>query len=302
MIHKAYEGNDPYMFASYDREDIELVLPILAALQERGFRVWYYTYAALTADRQEEIAIYLDNCDVFVSFVTQRSLNSQAFRQELNFGIELNKERLIIYLEDVQLSLGMQMRLGFVQNMYYTRHSSMDSFLDELCRSQVLARCRDAEGHVTIYEAYRKGMMSYECGRHAEAVQWLQKAAEQGHAQAMHKLSRCYEKGHGVPRSITTAIQWLEKAAEQGHTQAQSELGAACLQGVGTAQSEEKAIFWYKKAAEKDDVDALCGLGIIYAKRQNAETAVEGVRYLQKAARLGSSYAQDVLRDIGLPW
>jgi len=302
MIQKAYVGNDPYIFASYDRQDSTLVLPIIAALQKRGFRVWYYTDAAPSIDMQDEIAVYLDNCNVFVSFVSKNSLNSQSFRQELNFGIELNKERLIIYLEDVQLSLGMQMRLGFVQNMYYSRHKTMDSFLDELCRSNVLAPCRSTTGYVTADEAYQKGMTSYECARYEEAAQSLQKAAEQGHMQAQYQIAHCYEQGRGVSKNLVKAIDFLHMAAEQGHTQAQCELGNAYYNGIGTTKNDEKALFWYQKAAQQGDANALCGLGIVYCYGQNVQNPMEAVRCFQKAARLGSSYAQDILTDLGVPW
>ena len=302
MNQKAYYGNEPYIFASFDRRDGARVLPIIEAIQARGFRVWYYTDEVLSADQQEDIAIYLDNCNVFVSFVSQNSLESQSFRQELNFGIELNKERLIIYLEDVKLSLGMQMRLGFVQNMYYSRHKTIDSFLDELCRSNVLMPCRDTNGYVTAEEAYRKGMLSYECGRYEEAVKWLQKSAEQGQVDAQFQLSRCYEMGRGVGKNLALSVKWLRMAAEQGHEHAQCNLGNAYFNAIGVQKNDGEALLWYSKAAEQGNVDAICGLGIVYCYGQGVQNPMEAVRYFQKAARLGSSYAQDILGDLGLPW
>lgn len=302
MIQNVYEGKEPYIFVSYDNDDSERVFPIIAGLQERGFRVWYYTDETMSCELREIIAKRLDECSVFLSFVSESSLNSQNFRQELNFGIELKKEQLIIYLEDVQLSLGMRMRLGFVQNMYYTRHNSLDSFLDELCRSNVLAPSRSNTGFVTAEEAYRKGMSAYERGQYTDAIKWLEISANQGQREAQYKLSRCYDKGQGASRNTVTAVKWLRMAAEQGHPQAQSDLGNAYYNGIGVTKNDEEALFWYKKAAEFGDADAICGLGIVYCYGQGVQNPMEAVRCFQKAARLGSSYAQEVLLGLGVPW
>jgi len=51
---------------------------------------------------------------------------------------------------------------------------------------------------------------------YTEAIKWYRKAAEQGNSMAMHSLGMCYEKGHGVAKSITEAIKWYRKAAGQG--------------------------------------------------------------------------------------
>ena len=36
---RAYEGKEPFIFISYAHKDSERVLPILAQLQRRGYRV-----------------------------------------------------------------------------------------------------------------------------------------------------------------------------------------------------------------------------------------------------------------------
>ena len=53
----------------------------------------------------------------------------------------------------------------------------------------------------------------------------LEKAAEQGDAQAQYELGRCYNAGDKVPKDNAIAAQWYAKAAEQGHTDAQFNLG-----------------------------------------------------------------------------
>ena len=48
-------------------------------------------------------------------------------------------------------------------------------------------------------------------------MQWLRKAAELGDAQAQHNLGCCYRCGEGVHKDAEKAVEWLRKAASQGH-------------------------------------------------------------------------------------
>ena len=59
---------------------------------------------------------------------------------------------------------------------------------------------------------------------YTEAVKWLRKAAEQGHAVGQYILGVCYFNGQGVAEDYTEAVKWLRKAAEQGHEEAQEQL------------------------------------------------------------------------------
>ena len=54
-----------------------------------------------------------------------------------------------------------------------------------------------------------------------KAIEWYQKAAEQGHADAQYNLGWIYEKGRGVSADNYKALEWYEKAAVQGVAMAQ---------------------------------------------------------------------------------
>ena len=38
---EAYTGDEPYLFVSYSHRDVEQVYPILDALYDRKYRIWY---------------------------------------------------------------------------------------------------------------------------------------------------------------------------------------------------------------------------------------------------------------------
>ena len=139
----AYEGKEPYIFVSYAHLDSEIVIPIISALQAKGFRVWYDSGIEPGTEWPEYIAEHLNDCTCFVAFMSNNAAASHNCRREINFAIELRKEPLVVYLEeDVKKTLGMRMQLHTVQAMYFTRHKSMASFVQEIARSQMLAPCR----------------------------------------------------------------------------------------------------------------------------------------------------------------
>ena len=46
-------------------------------------------------------------------------------------------------------------------------------------------------------------------------------AAEQGYPPAQYDLGNCYLNGLGVQKSQAEAVEWIRKAAVQGHEKAQ---------------------------------------------------------------------------------
>lgn len=91
-----------------------------------------------------------------------------------------------------------------------------------------------------------------ECiGNLVKATQWLQYAAEQGHALAQICLGSCYYCGQGVPQDYAEAAKWYEKAAEQGDEDAQVYLGFCYGSGRGVPRDYTKAVHWYRKAADQ---------------------------------------------------
>lgn len=48
-------------------------------------------------------------------------------------------------------------------------------------------------------------------------LSWLTLAADQGHPDAMHHLSKLYIQGSGLPKDDSLGLMWLAKAASLGH-------------------------------------------------------------------------------------
>ena len=91
-----------------------------------------------------------------------------------------------------------------------------------------------------------------------KAVEWYQKAAEMGLAEAQVQLAKCYMAGCGVKRNLDLTFEWYHKAAEQGNGWAQYALGHLYCHSFNPPNYPEMRK-WYKKA-EAQGVCQLPGL------------------------------------------
>ena len=81
------------------------------------------------------------------------------------------------------------------------------------------ANSGDAKSQYLLGIMYKKGRKVPK--DYCKALEWYQKAAEQGYDLAQYALGKMYEDGHGVPKDCSKALEWFQKAAEQGHEDAQ---------------------------------------------------------------------------------
>ena len=95
------------------------------------------------------------------------------------------------------------------------------------------------------------GIKYYDEGKYHEAAEWLEKAANQGHAKAQYNLGRCYYNGQGVVPNYEKAAYWFKKAANQGNAEAQYNLGLHYYYGLGVKKDLKKAKFWKDKSGIK---------------------------------------------------
>ncbi len=92
----------------------------------------------------------------------------------------------------------------------------------------------------------------------------LEKLASRGDADAGYDCAGMYRRGEGTAVDREKAFYWYEKAALQGHAKAQYECGNILKNGEGREPDPEKALYWYEKAAEQDHEDALVQCGFMY--------------------------------------
>jgi uncharacterized protein len=93
-----------------------------------------------------------------------------------------------------------------------------------------------------------------------QALQWFERAARQGLAEAQFNLANMYAYGLADPRADVDpnrlAAQWYFEAARQGHAEAQYSLGILFLTGTGVIQNPDEAARWIGLAAAQGHADA----------------------------------------------
>ena len=102
----------------------------------------------------------------------------------------------------------------------------------------------------------------------------VQKAAEQGLAEAQHDLGVMYIQGFGVAQDYKQAVAWFRKAAEQGDAKAQFMLGMHYFNGRGVAQDYKLAYVWSSVSAANGDVKAATNRDL-FAKRLSPAVLAE---------------------------
>ncbi|MBT3637233.1 MAG: TIR domain-containing protein [Opitutae bacterium] len=114
----AYQGDEPYVFASYAHKDAAMVYGEITRFHEAGCNVWYDEGIDASNEWPEEIAKAVIGCAVFLIFVTPRATASVNCRNEVNLALNKNKPFLAIYLEETELPPGLQLRMGDLQAIF----------------------------------------------------------------------------------------------------------------------------------------------------------------------------------------
>ena len=142
---EAYSGSQPYIFVSYAHGDKALVIPIISHMVHSGYRIWYDDGIDPGAEWDDNIASHVQECSCFVAFISRNYLDSDNCKDELNYARDLKKERLLVYLENVNLPAGMAMRLNRLQAIYWNTYRDKSDFYSKLFTANPFELCK--KGH-----------------------------------------------------------------------------------------------------------------------------------------------------------
>ncbi|MBP6115743.1 MAG: sel1 repeat family protein [Neisseriaceae bacterium] len=94
----------------------------------------------------------------------------------------------------------------------------------------------------------------------ALAMKWLRQAADHDYAYASYELGLAYLAGKIGSVDAQQGALWLDKAAREGVVRAQRQLASLYEQGIGVAQNTDSAMYWYRQAGSRGDEGALKAL------------------------------------------
>ncbi len=128
------------IFISYSHRDSDRVHPLINRLISEGYEVWYDEGIDPGTEWDENIAMHLKQCSGIIAFISENYVESENCRDELNYARDLGKERLLVYLEGVELPAGMAMRLNRIQAIHKYKYKSNDAFYTELTKAPMLKK------------------------------------------------------------------------------------------------------------------------------------------------------------------
>ena len=133
-----------YVFISYSHKDSDRIHPLIRRMIDDGIGIWYDNGIDPGTEWDENIAMHLQECTGIIAFLSDNYLASDNCRDELNYARDLGKERLLIYLENVELPAGMAMRLNRLQAIHKYKYKDEDAFYSELMKAPILKDCNTA--------------------------------------------------------------------------------------------------------------------------------------------------------------
>ncbi len=135
------KGDEKYIFVSYSHKDSARVFPIIEKLSDEGFRVWYDEGIDPGTEWPETIAKHLSGASCFIAFISQNALESNECRREINFAFRKKLGFISVFLEEVELSPGMEMQLSNNQSIFKYK-IPQEEFYEKIIRTEMLQECK----------------------------------------------------------------------------------------------------------------------------------------------------------------
>lgn len=141
---KIYDETRPYIFISYAHKDSDQVYRIMNLLKDAGYNVWYDGGIDPGTEWDENIAKHVKGCSYFIGFISKNYIASHNCKDELNFARDLDKERLLVYLEDVELPSGMAMRMNRIQAIFWNKYETEEEACDKLFSAKGIEKTHES--------------------------------------------------------------------------------------------------------------------------------------------------------------
>jgi len=117
MPFKAYEGDEPFIFASYSHTDKLQVYPIIDYLNKKGIHIWYDEGIPISENWKKSIVENLERCKAFLLFITPHILDSDYVRKEISFASKRQKTFFGVYLKETELPRELEFDIADIQSM-----------------------------------------------------------------------------------------------------------------------------------------------------------------------------------------
>lgn len=127
----------------------------------------------------------------------------------------------------------------------------------------------------------------YDLGRYEEAFSKYRALAEKGFLDCQVFVGWMYLQGEGVPKNEDSAMEWYEKAAQSGSAEAQFRLAKL----YAKRRNYSEAFRFYDQAAAQNYSPALFRLGWVYETGRGVDQNVQkAFSYYERSGALGNIF------------
>ena len=132
-----------------------------------------------------------------------------------------------------------------------------------------------------------------------KAVEYFEKAADNGFSKAQYYLGMLYETGEVVDQDYEKALTYFEAAAEKDYAPAFSQIAYIYFNGLGVDTDYGQAVYYEKLAAAQGYVPAQINLGYLYENGIGVDLNLEtALAYYKLADESGYEGAQEAVTRI----
>lgn len=125
----AYTGSGSFVFVCYAHRDAERVYSDLCMLRDEGINIWYDEGIPAGTSWRGEIANAIQGASKLLLFISKASLDSSHCLREVDYALNLGKEVIPVYLEDVPLPPELALVLNRLQALFREKDSRYEERL-----------------------------------------------------------------------------------------------------------------------------------------------------------------------------
>ncbi len=296
---EAYLGEEPYLFVSYSHRDTAQVFPILDALYDRKYRLWYDESCETGNDFRDELRERIEGSEAVLLFVSESSMSSPFCGMEIIVARENGKRLYPIYLDNSEVPPAFQILLA---NTHHGTSDNMDKLIKSMVRDlpavtmdrlttegAVLKKCEDNGKTIAVDEGIRE--ISSEAFKNRRALHNI-KLPESLESIGIESFRGCTNlKEMEIPEKT---LRIGESAFRDCTDMKKLKIKNNCIK-IG-----ERA---FENCAKLEDVELPEGLTEIYGGVFNSCKSLKKVELPKKLTILGESAFSDciVLESVDIP-
>ena len=129
-----------YIYISSSSADSKKIRPVIKKLEKNGFKVALSTGAECKEGKK--MSGLIKKCDLFLAFISSNYVKDEDCLDQLHYARNktVEEDRLLIYIDEVDLPDNLEMRYGRFQAIYMCKYKKIGDFFQKLYSTEKLKK------------------------------------------------------------------------------------------------------------------------------------------------------------------